>query len=160
MGTSSQGTYTIYSKDPSQRYDMQLSGMESKTWVLPEKTIMCTKPMSSMPETCIVQANTQSPKVNVDEMKQNPSKYTVTPLGPRTIAGETGNCYSVIFLLETGNANSEYCGTIDGILLYSKVTTSGITMEMTANQLSRNVDETMLIPPEVEENMWTNPQPI
>jgi len=72
-----------------------------------------------------------------DDIKNNPSKYTVTALPDKTIAGVTAKCF------ESTNSGStvDYCYSSEGVPLYIKTVASGMTTEMTATSFSTSVSD-------------------
>lgn len=151
QGTGATRTYTIYQKGDVLRYDMSMENMDTRTWLTPDKIVVCRQLQLSLPETCneLPRLSGQGgPTVDAEEIQQEEADYTITSLGQRTIAGETGNCYQLIYSGAEETVESEYCGTSDGILLYSKTIIEGMTSEMTATNVARSVPDAEMVPPE------------
>ncbi len=137
------GDMTWYFKAPRMRFDVTTQGVASRTFITPEKTVVCSD--SGSGETCydIPSFAGMTPNVDAAEIRENQSAYAVESIGQRSYAGETGNCYRVTH----EGATSEYCGTTDGVMLYVKGSAEGATTEMTATSVSRTVTDADVTPP-------------
>lgn len=156
QGVNTTAAYTMYYKGDKHRMDLSSGGLSQRIWFLSDRTVTCTQLIQSQPETCNQSPSipgsydTDAPTVDVEAMRLNASMYNIVSTGTRDIAGETGHCYQVTFSSPMGASISDYCLSIDGILLYSKVSASGVVSEMTVVQFSRTVSDEAMTPPETD----------
>lgn len=64
-----------------------------------------------------------------------------------TIAGQDGKCYSVNSSITGAEATTEYCFTVDGLLLRAKVSAAGAEFSIEATSIDTSVDPADLQPP-------------
>lgn len=141
--TGSGGELTWYHKGTRQRMDMATGGMQIRTFVSPDKIVLCSG-ATTAEEQCFEATSFSQTTVDAEDMRQNPTAYQTESLPNRTIAGQVGNCYRITYQ----GAQSEYCLTTDGMLLYVKSTAEGQTTEMTATSVTRGVTDAEVTAPQ------------
>jgi len=151
QGETFEGGFTLYFKGNEQRIDTDAGTSSSRTWVLEDLFVICTD--SGEGETCFELENQDTgvpgQELSAESLKGNAENYSISPLPPRTIAGETGLCFEIIFTGE-GTSKTEYCSTSDGILLYTKGSTKATSWEMVATSVTKNVTDAEMTPPEAQ----------
>ncbi|HIH18834.1 TPA: hypothetical protein HA225_02555 [Candidatus Micrarchaeota archaeon] len=99
------------------RTDSVTMGIETRSIVLSDNIYICSKDGSW---SCLKMSKqddkgSESSRLN-DEIKSNPSKYTVTADGTMQVAGTTATCYKVV----SENSTTRYCVSPEGVPLYTK----------------------------------------
>ena len=156
-GESTSFDYTMYMKQERKRFDLSSGEMSYKTWMLPEKTVMCMRGSAEQEEFCTEmaqedaesQAGINMEPVDWESIQEARESYAVENLAPQTIAGQTGECFKLTSEMSGLEAQTTYCLTSDGIILLTNVTTSdGFEQDLRATSVERTVNDADLEAPE------------
>jgi len=153
-GLTIEAKTVVFAKGGKFRSDSDLSNMKTRSWVLPERTVHCITQGAQDKEDCYEAPKSDSQTdlgIDVEKIKNAEAAYTISKLASRTIAGELGSCYKLVYNAVGESPESEYCLASDGILLYSKVSITSAVLEMTATSVGRSVSDADLVPPPISE---------
>lgn len=131
-------------KGTKTRFDTTSQGQTSSIYVIDRTAYLCMN-LEGSP---ICYSTTMPDEDLSTTVAQEASKYTITPLPPRTVAGLIGSCWS--FSGAGIEGTMESCYSPEGVLLYSSVIVQGQAMvtEATSVQIGNVADSEFTLPTE------------
>ncbi len=138
-GQTSTFESTVVVKGSNMRTDMTAAGMQTSTYLLNRVAYMCTIAEQT---TCLT-ISMQQPGVAA-EAATDPSKYTITPKPPRTIAGVIASCFAMSGAGIEGTYES--CYSAEGVPLYMAASDGSFVQEATSVQLGNVADSEFTLP--------------
>ncbi len=122
-------------------------------YLLSDETVTCTAGEGT--ELCLKSAEKEDFKqfdAQVQEAKVTQDEFSLAKDSPRTLAGQTAECYKATGVTDGGaQSTMTFCYTSDGIPLYMQVESRESSMEMKAERLERTVSDADLVPPPAQD---------
>ncbi len=143
MSEETSGVMTQYVKGSKMRMDFAGDGTESRTILLDNSIITCSKDGEWM---CFLMDSQEDSSFNPDEFRQDiesEDDVNVRMATPRTIAGKLAAC----FVINMPDSTTEYCLSKEAVPLYIKSEIDDYMSEMTATKFSTSVSDSAFEPP-------------
>lgn len=133
-------TMTMYVSGKKSRADMNVEGIEARSYLLTDGMYACSKYEGTW--MCYSMGPVETS--NEEELEANKAKYTPVPMPSKTIAGVTAYCYQ---LDDVEGYVMDYCFSKEGAILWSKTSGEGYVVEMTATSYSTSVTDADFVLP-------------
>jgi hypothetical protein len=153
--TSSDGQATVFEssvvvKGKNTRTDMTVGGSKTSTYLLDKVAYVCT----FAAQTTCLSISMQQPGVAA-QAESDPSKYTITPKLPRTIAGVLASCFAISGPSIAGEYES--CYSAEGVPLYMALSDGSFVEEATSVQIGNIADGEFTLPAQpIDVNAYAN----
>ena len=131
------GTLKQWIKTEAMREDLIFSGVNSKTYFVNGKIIVCNIVVGQ--EMCFEQQTAQLTDTGINSAKENVNAWAakVSALQSKTIAGVSASCYKVV----DDSVEYYYCFSPESVPLFIETVTSDGTTTLTAFEYGTTVDE-------------------
>ncbi len=139
VNVPNQQKYTMsqyFGGEGKMRADMKMQQGEARTYILGSTFYSCNNMQGSW--MCMkIESQDQDTTQQFNQVEQNPEDYDIDSDGTMSVAGTTAICFKIDSAAQ--NAEMRECFSKEGVPLYMKMTSQGMTTELKATRYSASV---------------------